>query len=143
MPYTFNPSRYPDVRAAIGVDIDEALLPDTMLALPIYRTEAERYINRSLTDDQQAADTAATDYAAVMYLASLVVPAVRFVDAERVAGENIVYSKIDPVALAERLRNAAAEAVAEIIALPGSSSDAANASGLNYFGVARRRDFRW
>lgn len=136
--YVFNTALFPNVRAAIGLDLDEVNLPDSTLALPVYTEETERFINRSLTEAQRAdpyADDA--DYIATLYMASLLVPTLRVVEGERFPGGSITYAKTDLTAIAARLLASANARIADITAVPGTSL----AENTNFFRKARRKSF--
>lgn len=138
MAYTFPTTLFPDVRAAIGLDVDENSLPDTTLALAVYKKETERYIERELTDAQYTGEWAdEANYAAVHYMASLVVPGLRVVDAERFPGGNITFAKVDLQAIAARL---AAQAAARLNDIISATTGKTAATNVNVFTKAPRRD---
>lgn len=139
--FAFNEALYPDVRAAIGLDVDETSVPDTTLALPVYKGEAERFIMRNLSEaqytDPEYADEA--QYAATLYLAALVVPAIRVVISERIAGGNLQYANVDLAGISARLMEQANARLADVqIALPGPEPVEAF-DNPNFFDVARRQ----
>jgi hypothetical protein len=138
MAFVFDTTRFPDVRAAIGLDIDEAMLPDSTLALPIYKSATERYINENLTATQVTAKPELAQYAASLYLASLVVPSLRFVQSERIVGGNISYVPINVEEKVSQLVGLASGAIADAQGEGGAPPDT-TASDLNYFGLAHRR----
>lgn len=138
MAFTFPTSLFPDVRAAIGLDVDENSLPDTTLALPVYKKEAERYIERKLTEAQYTGEWEdEARYAATLYMASLAVPGLRVVDAERFPGGNITFAKVDLAGIAARLAEQAAARINDIVKATTGKTAATN---INVFTKAPRRD---
>lgn len=134
--YILSAENYPSVRAAIGVEIDTTMLPDEVLSLPIYKDEAERFIMRNLTEAQYTAEETKdeADYAAILYLASLVAPTLRIVQQEKLVAGQIVYERTDLKALAERLREQAMQRINDVINQTTSDSE----TNPNFFGVAHR-----
>lgn len=131
---------FPSVRKAISLEVDDNILDDTVIGLPIYLGEAERFIMRHLTEAQYEhvdwADEA--QYAAILYLASLLAPTIRTVDQEKIAGGGaLTYSKQDLEARAAELRSMANDKISDIQKALGveTSTD----TNPNFFGVARRR----
>lgn len=139
MAYTFDPANYPSVRASIGLDVDATIVPDTTLGLAVYKGEAERYIERTLTEAQYTNPAWADEahYAATLYLAALIVPTLRVVQSERIAGGNLTYASVNLEAIAARLREQAAARLAEIQAATGDGADTTPAP--HFFGVASRQ----
>ncbi len=138
MAFEFDTSLFPDVRAAIGLDVDEVNVPDSQLALAVYKTETERFIERNLTEAQYTGDYADdAAYIATMYMASLVVPTLRVVEGERFPGGSITYAKTDLEGIAARLLASANARIGDITIVPGTTL----AENLNFFGKARRRVF--
>ena len=123
MPFEFSSQWFPDVRAAIGLDVSEIVLDDTTLSSAVYKTETERFIERHLTEAQYdiAEWTDEAKYAAILYMASLAVASLRFVDSERLPAGNINYSKIDVEARASDLRNRATGRLGDILAATTAS----------------------
>ena len=76
MAYIFPVNAYPDVRKAVGADIDAVILPDDMLSLDIYKGETERFIMRNLTQTQIDNPAYADEikYAAVLFMSFLAAP---------------------------------------------------------------------
>lgn len=136
--YTFPIGEYPAVRAAIGLDVDEIMLPDSTLDLSVYKGEAERYIMRALTDTQyeNPAWTSTVNEAAILYLASLATPRLRIITSERIAGGNLSYAAIDLQAISTRLLEQAGQRIAEIQSLSGIFTDTPD--NPTYFGKGQR-----
>lgn len=141
MPYTFNQDRFTDVRAAIGLDVDIRSLPDEVLALNIYQGEAERYIERNLTQTQWEAKVEEAEYASALYLASLVVPNLRVVTKENIVGGSMTYANVDLQAIAKDLRDRAAGRVNDIIEAQGGTPAEPSGVNLVYFGTAKARRY--
>jgi hypothetical protein len=105
MPYSFPSGKYDEVRAAIGLDVDSGDLPDSLLDLDVYKGEAQRYIERNLTESEYTNSTwtDAVTAAAIYYIAFLAIPRIRIITSERVAGGNLSYANVDLKLIAERL----------------------------------------
>ncbi len=137
--YTFPTDKYPDVRAAIGLDVSSVELSDDTLDLIPYKGEAERFIMRNLSETQYS-DTGQIDTvnaAAIFYLAALAIPRLRIVNSERIAGGNLTYSSVNLTALAQDLENKAGILLTEVRkALPDTDLPVTTPI---YFGVAHRQ----
>ncbi len=138
MAFTFDTAAFPDVRAVIGQDIDDVILPDTTLARSIYQGEAERFILRVLPQPGQHTGVyaAAAQYIATLYLAYLVAPTLKTVTSERFAGGSISYGNVDYEALAKRLLEMANSRVADILNATGTTPD--TSPGTAFFTKAPR-----
>lgn len=140
--FVLHSSYYPSVRAAISVDVDDVSLPDTTIALAIYKGEAERFVMRGLSEAQYTHVDYVDDasHAAVLYLASLLIPALPVVVSERIAGGNVTYQTVDQEQRIADLQEMANDRINDIkAALPGSNLPTVSSNNPNLFGVARRR----
>ena len=138
--YQFPTNSYEDVRAAIGLDIDEVSLPDSVLSRGVYKGEAERFIMRNLTQAQYetAGNKDEVDYAASLYLAALVTPTLRIVQSEKIAGGNLTYANVNLSEIASGLETRALGRIADI-QNPSGNAGQVGAVNPNYFGVAKAR----
>lgn len=142
MAYTFSATFYPDVRARIGPEATDVTVPDEMLQLAVYKGEAERFIMRSLTEAQYTdpAFSDEADYAATLYLASLVVTTLRVVDSENLAGGGkMTYAKFDATKIATELLAQANARIAEVLKAYGSSSADVMPDNPNFFVTTQKR----
>lgn len=140
MAFILSSTQYVSVRAVIGLDTDAVNLPDSILNLSVYKGEAERYIMRNLTPLQYNNVTWADEaiYAATLYLASLVVPSLRVIQSERIAGGDLTYSSVNLEKLAQRLAAQAAARVSEIQTALPTATPVTPVQSPHFFGKASR-----
>jgi hypothetical protein len=136
--YTFSTSNYPSVRAAIGDNVDEIALPDAVIHLPIYKGEAERYIMRNLTETQYETPEYVDEvnYAAILYLASLLLPTITRVKSERIAGGNITFDAPSVEDRAATLKQQADDRITDILQAIGVITESEDVP--TFFGLAHR-----
>lgn len=68
MPLVLNVSQYPDVRRAVNPMLDDAAIPDAVIASEVYSGRAARYIERAVVNAAgRAGDEAAAVQRALMY----------------------------------------------------------------------------
>ncbi|MGE0539743.1 MAG: hypothetical protein AB7R89_06155 [Dehalococcoidia bacterium] len=114
-------ANYPDVRAAIAIDLDSTVLPDSVIALSPYAPAAEAEIARRVANYADViaggGDNAALlTRAAILICAALLVPAVPSLLSERSAdGQSYTRQPIDAAALVERLWSQANQAIDQVL----------------------------
>lgn len=134
--YVFPDTKFPEVRAAIGTEVDETLLPDEVLAMNIYEGEAERWIMSNLTEDQWTTSASQADYAATNYIAGLVAPTLRLISEEKLPAGFMKYEASDLSAMSAKLLQQANDAITAILGDDATTEDSVNP---NFFGLAHRR----
>jgi hypothetical protein len=95
MPASFVTSdQYPAVRAALGLDIDEVILPDETIEQQIYIDAAESEIKRRDTQwaDRTGVQAAALVNAAIYFVAARIAPSMADIIGEKL-GANQEYSR--------------------------------------------------
>lgn len=95
MPVVLGVGDYPAVRAAISINLSDATLPNETIALDIYKGEAERMVNRQLTDEEVGAETQAAKSAAIYFAAALLIPAISQITREQIAGGELEWKAWD------------------------------------------------
>jgi len=134
--YTFPDEKFPEVRAAIGTEVDETLLPDEVLAMNIYEGEAERWIMSNLTEEQWTDQASSADYAATLYIAGLVAPTLRLISEEKLPAG---FLKYEPQDLAKQSALLLQNANDAITAIQGDDATTEDLVNPNFFGLAHRR----
>lgn len=86
---------------------------------------------------ENAAYAEQVKYAAVLFLASLLLPTIRVVQSERIAGGNLTYEKVDLAALAARLEAQAQGRITDILEVEGAVVD--DSIVPNFFRLGHRR----
>lgn len=141
MAYTFpvTSEAYEMVRAAIGLEVDNVIVPDSLISSPVHKLEAERFIDRSVSsatiDGGEYEDRLL--YAAALYIAALIVPKLRLVTSERIEGGNLSFASVDLQTHAEKLERQAQDAISDIQIDSGESASAS--INTNFFVLGRRR----
>jgi len=131
---------YPSVRAAIDVSLSSAMLPDSVIALSIYKAAA---IADVLAIDADAADRSGTELAhaqnaAVYFAAARIIAAVPQITRETRDTHTYQRRDVDPAERAAELRSLASAELDAYLA-----TDAATADIPTVFQAARGYRGRW
>ena len=110
---------YPAIRAALDVDLDSSKLPDGIIALDIYKGQADRMVyERDPDADTRTGDDALRITAAAVYFcAGLLAPVVVRITSLSVSTRDVSYSRpvFDPEERKETLWSMAEDEIAEVI----------------------------
>lgn len=104
------------VRKAIDIRLDDIILPNSTILLPIYKDTAIDYIASRFDDDTVPEDVESkAKLALIFYCASLICPAIKQVQSEKIAGAERSYKSFDGMAKAKELESRAEGIVNQIL----------------------------
>lgn len=134
----FTSADYPNVRAALDVNLDATTLPDSVIGLDVYHAAAELDV---LQRDPDAASRVGEDgtrvkLAAMLLCAARLAPAVPRLVATEASGTSFRFETADWTAVASGLRSQAEDLLAQVVGTR-------RADGSVHFGVGVGRRGRW